>query len=1087
MSKFNKYTNVFGWIAFVVSLVVYVMTVEPSVSLWDCGEFIAASYKLQVVHPPGAPFFLMTGRIFSMFAGSEAGVGFAVNMLSVVASAFTVLFTFWITVHFARKMLSPKETPSQQNSILIWGAAFVASLTLTFADTFWFSAVEAEVYAMSSFFTALTFWVMIKWEQKADRPGADKFIVFAFYLVGLAVGTHLLNLLVIPAMAFIYYFKKFKDTTRKGIIYTFLIGLGILFFIKNLVIPGIVWLVAYGDKFFRNSLDLPYWTGAFFMMALIFGLIAYGVFYSIKTKKYYLNLAFMSLAFVVIGYSSYTMVVVRSMANPAIDMNDPEDPFNLLSYINREQYGDRPLAYGPYFNAKPIDSKVVKTIYKKGEDNYEEIGPKYDYVYDSKDKTFFPRMGDRYKEQGDQGYRYWSGMGKIQKEISALEQTVKQDPQNTQAKERLDALVNKKPSFANNVQFFVNYQLGYMWFRYFMWNFSGRQNDQQGHSYNRYVDGNWISGIPLVDTWRIGKQSTLPDHMKNNQANNKYYMLPLILGILGMVFHYKRERGDFVITTVLFVFTGILIIVFLNQPPFEPRERDYTNVGSIQTFCIWVGLGVLYVANLFKRFMSAKGAGVAAVLVSLMAVPVLMGSQNWDDHDRSDRYLGIDFAINYLESCAENAILFTNGDNDTYPLWYAQNVEGIRTDVRIINMALLPTDWYAGALLRKVYKSDALPLTLTMDDLRAGKNDVVYHSQNMGIDQNVYFPLDRVIDVVTTNDKNKQAISQTGEHVNFLPTRKFKIAINKQKVIENNVVMEKDQGKIVAEMTIDYPKNHMSKGDIVLFDLIAENAKRGWPRPIYFTSTTGSSTYMNLQSYFQQEGLVHRLVPIKSALQGSYPQKIADDILYERIMNKFKWSGMKEKKNFFLDDKATLVPQNMRHLIYRLAMQYYYEGEAKKTENDNLKNSIDAGVLSADQKAQYEDLIAANEKLIAANNEKSLSLMKLSLEEIPRRVIAYRPETVTGYVDALSKLGMKDESQEFVDHFMTRTEQMVDWLGSLSKSKRTAYNSSLVENHLRTFASLIQIVENQKMNDPEGAKARFEKLRTKYENIRITY
>lgn len=1084
MSKFNKYTNIFGWVAFLFSLAVYVMTVEPSVSLWDCGEFIAASYKLQVVHPPGAPFFLMMGRVFSMFAGAPEGVGLAVNMLSVVTSALTVLFTFWITVHFARKMVSPNETPSSLNSILIWGAAFVASLTLTFADTFWFSAVEAEVYAMSSFFTAITFWVMIKWEQNADKPGADKFIVFAFYLVGLAVGTHLLNLLVIPAMAYIFYFNKVKETSKKGIILTFLAGLGILLFIKNGIIPGIVWLLAYGDKFFKNSMDLPFWSGAFFVIALIIGLVTYGIYYSIKKNKYYLNLAFISLAFVIIGYSSYTMVVVRSMANPAIDMNDPEDPFNLLSYINREQYGDRPLAYGPYFNSEPIKSKVVKTIYKKGVDNYEEIGPKYDYVYDSKDKTFFPRMGDRYKDQGDQGYRFWSGMNKIQNEINGLQNTVQQDPTNKQAAERLQALKLKKPSFGNNITFFVRYQLGYMWFRYFMWNFAGRQNEQQGHSYNRNVDGNWICGIAPIDNMRLGSQKNLPEYMANNMGRNKYYLLPFILGILGMVFHYKNQKGDFVITTILFVFTGILIIVFLNQPPFEPRERDYTNVGSIQTFCIWVGLGVLFLANLLKRYMSMKGAGVVAIAISVLAVPTLMASENWDDHDRSDRYLGIDFAINYLESCSPNAILFTNGDNDTYPLWYAQNVEGFRTDVRIINMALLPTDWYAGALLRKVYESDALPLTLTVDDLRAGRNDVVYYSQNMGIDQSQYFPLDRVIDVLTTNDNNKKATTQNGERVNFLPTKKFKISIDRNKVIENNVVMEKDQDKIVSEMLIDYPKNHMTKGDIVLFDLIAENAKRGWPRPIYFTSTTGSSAYLNLQSYFQQEGLVHRLVPIKSPLQGSYPNKIADDLLYHRIMNKYKWSGMKEKKKFLLDDKATLVPQNLRHLMYRLAMQYYYENDAKSKQNIAMQNQIEAGTLSGEVKTQTEEKIAANEKLIAKNTERAKALLKKSLTEIPVRVIEFRPETLTGYVDALSKFGMKDEAEELVEGFLERAEQMVNWIASIKKSKRSNYIRGLVESHLNTLSSISQIAEREKMKDAEKAGTLLKNLSDKYNAVR---
>lgn len=1083
MNSYKNLNNIFGWVTFLVGMIVYTLTVEPSVSLWDCGEFISASYKLQVVHPPGAPFFLLVGRMFSMLAPNPTDVAWAVNMLSVTTSALTVMFTFWITTYFGKKLISKDEEPKGANAILIIGAGLIAGLTLTFADTFWFSAVEAEVYALSSFFTALTFWVMLKWEEHSDKPDSDKYIVFAFFLVGLAIGTHLLNLLVIPAMAYIYYFKRFKETNRKGIIITFLVGLGILFFIQKAIIPGLVYLIAYTDKAFVNGMGMPFWSGAIFVILVLIGAIVYGITYSIKNKKYHLNLVLLCLTFVLIGYSSYTMVVVRSSANPAIDMNDPEDPFNLLSYINREQYGDRPLVYGPYFNAQPVDRKVVKTVYKMaqdadGNDVYVEAGEKIDYVYDKKDKTIFPRMGDSHKEGGDRGYRYWSGMDKVQSEIDYLENQIQQNASNANVADlraKLQRLQAKKPSFANNVRFFVNYQLGYMWFRYFMWNFAGRQNEQQGHSYNRTIDGNWISGIGVIDNIRLGKQSKLPEEMAANKGRNKYYLLPLILGIIGMVFHYKKGKGDFIVTTILFLFTGILIIVFLNQPPFEPRERDYTNVGSTQTFCIWVGLGIIGLANFIKKYVDLKVAALVSIGLGLFAAPVLMASENWDDHDRSDRYLGIDFANNYLESLAPNAILFCNGDNDTYPLWYAQNVEGQRTDVRIINMALLPTDWYSSALLRKVYDSEPLPLTLTEEQLRDGDNDVIYYAdRNKNIKPNAYYPLEMVMKYVLSDDKRNKAPLQNGQFANYLPTKKFKVAIDKEAVKANNVVMEKDYDKIVDEMILDYPKDFMTKGELVLFDFIAQNAKTGWKRPIYFTATTGSSSFINLQSYFQQEGLVHRLVPIKSPLQGSYPTKIADDILYKNIMEDFKWSGIKEKENFFLDDKASLVPQSERNLIYRLATEYY--SQAKNAENQNVQ-------IGLQRENGIEVEAGLEEKNIAFSKEameKARNLIKKAMTEIPLDKVEMRPDMAVAYLNISRELGMTEEANEVQAYIVKNAQEYVEWIGSVSSSKRTPYMRQLVESYVNAMRSVSQIAEQRKMEDAAELKKKEQELTDKY-------
>ena len=1067
MNSYKNLNNIFGWLSFLVAMIVYSLTVEPSVSLWDCGEFISASYKLQVVHPPGAPFFLLIGRLFSLLALSPDDVAWAVNMLSVTTSALTVMFTFWITTYFGRKMVSRNEKPTGANLFLILGAGLVAALALTFSDTFWFSAVEAEVYALSSCFTALTFWIMLKWEDNADKPGADRYIVFVFFLIGLALGAHLLNLLVIPAMAFIFYFKRYKETTRKGLIYTFLGGLGILFFIQKGVIPGIVYLIAHVDKAFVNGMGMPFWSGAAFVIFAIIALLVLGIKYTISKNSYYGNIAMLCLTFVIIGYSSYTMVVVRSSANPAIDMNDPEDPFNLLSYINREQYGDRPLSYGPHWNARPIDSKKEKTIYKMGKDGdgndyYVEAGEKYSYVYDDKDKILFPRMGDANKQNGGEGYRYWSGMDKVQNRLNQVEGQLRQKPGDQDLLRQKQALESKKPTFGNNIKYFVNYQINYMWFRYFMWNFAGRQSEEQGNSYNRYTSGNWLSGIGIIDNLRLGNQSKVASEAKDNKGRNKYYLIPFLLGIFGMVFHYKMGKDNFIPTLMLFLFTGILLMVFLNQPPFEPRERDYASVGSFQTFCIWVGLGVIGLANFIRKYFSAKVAGVIAVVIGLLGAPTLMATQNWDDHDRSERYLGIDFANNYLESCAPNAILLCNGDNDTYPLWYAQNVEGKRTDVRIINMALLPTDWYSGALLSDVYKSKKLPLTITMEQLKSDRTDVIRFADNKKTNPAAYLPLEKVIEFLLS-DKPDTYFPGTAEK--YLPTKKFKISIDKEAVKRNGVVMKKDYDKIVDEILIDYPNSYMTKGEIVLFDFLAQNAKNGWERPIYFTATTGSSSFLNLQSYFQQEGLVHRFVPIKSPLQGSYPTKIADDILYDNIMEKYKWSGVKEKESFLLDDKASLVPQAQRNLMYRLAMGYISEARNKQGQNKQIQDQTIIDKNDADAKVALDKA----EKIITK------SLVEMPLDKIPMR-----SDVAVGYLNATSELGMTKESKMMEDYIVKNATEYVEWIASVKNSKQAPYFKQEVMGYVNSLKTVVQMATQKNQENAAELQKKLDDLNDKF-------
>jgi hypothetical protein len=655
------------------------------------------------------------------------------------------------------------------------------------------------------------------------------------------------------------------------------------------------------------------------------------------------------------------MVVVRSMDNPAIDMNNPEEPFNLLSYVNREQYGDRPLLYGPYFNAPPIDIKEGRTMYRKDSNTYTDIGRKQDYEFDKSYYTLFPRMGDRDKETSEQGYRSWGNMTEITSQLDYAEQKLSQaqtDKEREEIRAEIEELKLRKPKMSNNLAYLFRYQLGHMYWRYFMWNFAGRQNDQQGHDFNHNIDGNWISGIKFVDAMRLGPQTDLPVYLENNLARNKYYFIPLILGILGLVFHFKRGKNDAIVTSVLFVFTGALIIIFLNQPPYEPRERDYSLVGSFQTFCVWIGLGVLFIWSKLKDRMNGLTAGILATVIALSA-PFLMAQQGWDDHDRSDRYLGIDFAKNYLMSCPQNAVLFTNGDNDTYPLWYAQNVEGIRTDVRIINWSLLPTDWYSQILLTKVYNSEPLPLSLTKQQLASGIND--YFQFQQGKD---YAPKDlRTVIKELTSGKSP-----------YFSNKKFRVPVDKKAALASGVVSLSDSASIANEIIIDFPGRGLNKGDLVLLDLIATNAERGWKRPICFTTTSGSDGFLNMEAYFERRGLIYQLIPVRSNASRGNVSRVNEEVLYDNLMNKYQYSGINKKKNFYLDDKATIVPNALQNLFISLSGHYLSKIQELKMFDSALQ-------------------MPGNKEKADAYKTKIANLMNKCAEVLPENVLVTKGQT----------------------------------------------------------------------------------------------
>ena len=691
MTSFKTLNNLAGWLTFLIAVLVLGAAAEPTGSLWDCGEFISGAYKLQVVHPPGAPIFLLVGRLFtwvaSLISSDQAAIAYSVNLLSATSTAFAAMFVCWSTTILARLILVGRATdPEGGAAIAAISAGVVAGLATAFTSSIWFSAVEGEVYAMSTFFTCMTLWATLKWYNLPDTPDADRWLVFAVYSTALSIGVHLLSLLTFPALAMLYYFKKSEKPTVKGTLIAAAVGMAFIVVIQKIVIAGIPGLWSSFDKFMVNSLGLPFYSGIIPVILLFGGGIWYGLARAQRTGNGLLQRIVVGLAVVVIAYTSYGMVIIRAKANTPINMNDPSDPMRLLPYLNREQYGERPLVRGPHFDARPSGMESEERYGRVG-NRYEVVDEKLDYTYPPSTEALFPRMGD-YSQGRPALYRRW-----IDKPSG-------------------------EPTFGDNIEFFWKYQLGWMYWRYFMWNFSGRQNGDQGYYAWDVTSGNWISGIAPLDNARLGDQSQLPDFQKYDQARNKYYLIPFLLGLLGMFFHYQRRPRDFAALFALFIITGIGIIVYSNQPPNEPRERDYVLAGSFFTYTIWIGLSVVALYDLLaNRLKQAAIAAPVAALIGL-AAPLLMVTQNWDDHSRAKHYASRDYASNFLNSCLPNAIIFTYGDNDTYPLWYCQEVEGIRTDVRVVNLSLIAVDWYIDQLRRSVNNSPALDMSIPAEQLR---------------------------------------------------------------------------------------------------------------------------------------------------------------------------------------------------------------------------------------------------------------------------------------------------------------------------------------------------------------------------------
>ncbi|GAB3881922.1 glycosyltransferase family 117 protein [Spirosoma agri] len=904
MQSFKRLNTLAGWLVFAVALITYAMTVERTASFWDCGEFIACSFKLQVPHPPGAPFFLLLGRLFSMMSfGDLTSVAYWINMASVLASAFTIAFLFWTITMLGQKLLDKAESEySTADTLLVLGTSAVGSLAYTFSDTFWFSAVEAEVYGMSSFFTAIVVWAAFKWERIEDEAAANRWLILIAYLTGLSIGVHLLNLVTLPALALIYYFKKYPKPTFWGGAAAFTVGLAILGIINSGIIPGLPGMAFAVERLFVNTFGLPFNSGMFFFIVVFLGAVTYGIIWSVKQKRAILNTSLLALAFVLIGYASYMQVLVRADFNPPINENDPSDALNFLSYLRREQYGSRSLLYGPVFTARPVDQKQGAAMWKKEGNKYVVFDHQPEYVYAPGDEMLFPRVYSS-QQNHPQLYRQMLGLAEGQ-----------------------------KPTMGDNLKYMFDYQLGHMWWRYLMWNFAGRESDEEGAGY--------------LLPWSTDQNA--PDLLKENKARDNFFMLPFMLGLFGIVFQYFRRRRDFLIVGLLFLFTGIALQIFLNSPPSEPRERDYIYVGSFYFFAIWLGLGVMAIAEGLRTYLKADMARNGLVVGLSLLVPVMMGAKSWDNHNRDKRYQSVDFAKNLLNSCAPNAILFTGGDNDTFPLWYVQEVEGFRRDVRVCNLSLLGTEWYIQQMKRKTYESDALPISLAYDNFNKGKNDIVPFYEVPGVKNGI--DLKQYINLIKTNNPAIQVPLTSGDMTSVLPSSVLFLPIDKEAISKANFVPAMLQPMIKDTLQWTIGKKDLYKPDLIMLDMIATN---NWKRPIYFSSTLASDNYLSLKNYMQLEGYAYRLMPV--AVPGATDGYVNSDIMYNNMLKKTFWREFNNPDVYYDETYKGPPVISARIAFFRLADQLIREGK-----KDKAREVLDFSLKVIPDKSIPYDQISSN-------------------------------------------------------------------------------------------------------------------------------
>ena len=996
MKQYKKINDLVGWFVFLFAAFVYCSTIEPTASFWDCPEFITTAYKFEVGHPPGAPFFMLFGNLFTQFVSDPSQVAKMINIMSALLSAACILFLFWTITHLVRRLICHKgivETTAQ--TITIIGSGVVGALAYTFSDTFWFSAVEGEVYAFSSMFTALVFWLILKWEDNADKPHSDRFLILIAYLMGLSIGVHLLNLLCIPAMVLVYYYHKSGSKSNlKGSLLVLLLSFALVGIILWGVVPGMVKVAGVFELLFVNTFGLKFNTGVIVYLLLLIATVLWGIYesYSGRSAKkmnisFLISIGLLGIPFfgtglscvvagiiilsviglllfkhrkirkstmlprvlnttllcclmLMIGYSSYAVIVIRSTANPPMDQNSPEDVFTLAEYLNRDQYGSTPLLYGPAYTSQiktvregdylvPVRKKGAP-IYQRKEkksadekDSYEKIGYKEDYVYAQ--NLIFPRVWN-------EGYagQYESWVGGIKGHLVDYD--------------RGDGRVIqvKVPTQFENLKFFFRYQLNFMYWRYFMWNFAGRQNDIQG--YGEAEHGNWISGIPFIDNLRLGNQNYLPDELKNNKGNNKFYMLPLLLGLIGIFWQaYRGKKGirQFWVVFFLFFMTGIAIVLYLNQTPQQPRERDYAYAGSFYAFAIWIGLGVAAITEWLHRMKLNENVKAAIVAAACVLIPLQMGSQTWDDHDRSNRYTCRDFGQNYLYSITEknHPIIFTNGDNDTYPLWYNQETEGVRTDARVCNMSYLQTPWYIEQLRRPAYDSPAVPINWNRYEYVTGQNEAVQvrtelkeqlkqlYRKNPEEARKAFgddpFELQNIM---------KYWVRSADPNMHFIPTDSIKLKIDKEAVRRSDMLMISDSIPDYIYINVG-KRNALYKNSLMQLEMLANC---NWERPLYFAVTVGPDNFLELRDYFIQEGLAYRITPFNTQQLANasglrFAMNVDVDKMYDNLMNKFKFGGISNPK-VYLDETVYRMCITHRRMFAILAQALVEKGDLERAK-----------------------------------------------------------------------------------------------------------------------------------------------------------
>ncbi|MBM6499699.1 glycosyltransferase family 117 protein [Flavobacterium macrobrachii] len=1084
--NFNKWNTILGWSSFAIALITYTLTVEPTMSFWDCGEYISTAAKLEVGHPPGAPFYQILGAFFSMFAfGNNELVALMVNMLSVFSSAFTILFMFWSSTILLKKIISNYTELDNSKLIVVLGSSFVGALTFTFSDSFWNSAIEAEVYAMASLFIAILLWLGLRWEEEMNTPRGNRWLLLISLVIGLSFGVHFMALLTIPAIGFLYFFKNYKKITVKNFIIANIIIVAVLLFIFKLLLPYTLAFFGKMEIFMVNTIGLPFNSGTIFASLLIVAFFYFGLKYTRQKGHPFYNTVILCILFLLIGFSTWMMLPIRANANVVINENKPSDAAEVLAYYNREQYGVNPLFYGPqytdtfagldadqpYLDKKPNYERDYKTgkyvivnNYKNAEqntdNNHKAVLPRlwstehienyisftgvpkfqlnHNYPYEEDLAQYGVNLEELSEEQINEA------VAQLKNELTSsinefktayAQKQVDNEDYVAFLKKYSDYLIIEKPSALDNLSFMFEYQFGYMYGRYLLWNFVGRQNDIQGKYDN--LDGNWISGIDFVDELHLGKgtQTNLTDDAKNNKGRNVYFFLPFIIGLIGLMYHAQRDLKSFYVLLVLFLFTSIALKIFLNERPFEPRERDYALVGSFYVFAIWVGFGVYAIYEIVTGYVKSKLAGPIVIAACLLASPILMATQNWDDHDRSNKYTALAMAKNYLNSCEQNAILFTIGDNDTFPLWYAQEIEGIRTDVKIVNTSLFMTDWYIDQQKNKTYKAEGLPISFKHDEYVGDKLDYVAHVPKTDARWDVKALIDFIKDSRSTIDL------ENGQTIHFYPTNKIRIPVDKNNIIQNKVVNPKYNDSIVPFIDLDIKGRAMYKNRLMMLDVIANN---NWKRPIYFTGGSfGDDDYLWMKDYLQLDGLVYKLVPVKTKNNPESPidmGQIDSEKMYN-IINKWEW-GNGERTDIYHDPETRKNSISYRTNMARLMQQLIYEEK----------------------------------------NDKAEKIIELALNKMPMDYYGYYT-MVEPFASGYYQIGKKEKARELLNKLVNKYKQSLTYYSGIQSSIQNGIASDIITDIERYRSLLYVMKDNKDLEFYTKNKAAFNSLNKRFERF----